>query len=351
MSQNMASVYAVTIVLENIYCTRTTKMKRLAAKELFLFITDRCNLRCLHCYRAISERKLSLTKENITGILDLVYSDSLHTITFLGGEPTLHPDFYDIARDACVQHFFRILDTNGLDLRSVFAYLTPADIQLLSFSLDGAREVTHEMMRGQGIFPRTVGNIANALKRGYRVRITYTVTGVNISEVAEMVRIASDLGVHQLNFHLYSPIAPPFPKELFVQPWDWLGAIESIYRASEQAGISVTFQEGFRTHEAQWEAATFECLCFTNDRLLIFPDGKINKCILWSGSGQMFARYGGGKILAEVHTSEISVSQPDKCTALDAHPFGTRSPYYDPKLLPICISKKEVIGNGLPTRY
>jgi molybdenum cofactor biosynthesis enzyme MoaA len=323
-------------------------MERLAIKQLFLFITDQCNLRCLHCYRAISGRELSLRKEDVIGILDLIDSDSLHTLTFIGGEPTSHPDLCDIVRDVRVQRFSKILDTNGLDLRSVFARLTPTDIQLISISLDGARDETHEMLRGRGTFLRTMGNITNAVKRGYRVRVTYTVTGVNISEVAEMVRIASDLGVDRLNFHLYCPIAPPFPRELFVQPWDWLGAIESIHCASSRAATSVTFREGFRTHETQLGATRFECLCFTNDRLLIFPDGKINKCILWSGSEQRFARYDEGKILAEAYTSETSVCQLNKCAAFDAHPFGTRSPYYDPKLLLTCISTKETVGDGIP---
>ena len=61
--------------------------------NIYLYITEKCQLRCGHCYMGDRlERALNLPFDKAAQIMS--YSRKLggEYITFLGGEPTLHPD-------------------------------------------------------------------------------------------------------------------------------------------------------------------------------------------------------------------------------------------------------------------
>jgi len=64
-------------------------------KQLWLEITPKCNLGCVHCYadshpnRPLRE---SLQFEDWCSIIDEAAQMGCNRLQFIGGEPTLHPD-------------------------------------------------------------------------------------------------------------------------------------------------------------------------------------------------------------------------------------------------------------------
>ncbi len=81
-------------------------------------ITDRCNLRCPVCYAGSGpERTEERTLEEVEGMLDAVVraEGRPDVVQLSGGEPTLHPRFFEIldaARRRPIQHL--MVNTNGL---------------------------------------------------------------------------------------------------------------------------------------------------------------------------------------------------------------------------------------------
>lgn len=76
------------------------------ACTLLLEVTDHCNLRCPTCYANSSpERITHRSLENIIAMLDLAVKNEgePNIIQLSGGEPTLHPDFFEIIKT--LSHF------------------------------------------------------------------------------------------------------------------------------------------------------------------------------------------------------------------------------------------------------
>lgn len=81
-------------------------------------ITDHCNLRCPTCYANSSpERQTHRSFEQIKAMLDLAVKNEgePNIVQISGGEPTIHPQFFDIldeAKKRPIKHL--LINTNGL---------------------------------------------------------------------------------------------------------------------------------------------------------------------------------------------------------------------------------------------
>lgn len=59
-------------------------------------LTNRCNLKCVHCYTKTNEKKRELTTEQIKNIIDQLADAGTLSLFFTGGEAMLRKDFLDI---------------------------------------------------------------------------------------------------------------------------------------------------------------------------------------------------------------------------------------------------------------
>ncbi|MEY8213040.1 MAG: radical SAM protein, partial [Colwellia sp.] len=87
---------------------------------LLLEVTDHCNLRCPTCYANSSPERLThRSLDNIIAMLDLAVKNEgePNIIQISGGEPTLHPDFFEIieqTKKRPIKHL--LINTNGLKI-------------------------------------------------------------------------------------------------------------------------------------------------------------------------------------------------------------------------------------------
>src|SRR5579863_2189315 len=85
-------------------------------RNVYLYITERCQLRCKHCYMGDRlDRGLKMPWEEIVKTLTTWREMGGSKLTILGGEPTLHPDFIDVIRVAHRLGYEHVITTtNGL---------------------------------------------------------------------------------------------------------------------------------------------------------------------------------------------------------------------------------------------
>ena len=160
-------------------------------RYLELQITDRCNLRCKHCYIGASKNKeLSLTK--LKAVLDEFEAMQGLRLLITGGEPLMHSHFAEFNEILCSYLFRKILFTNGLLLdRKLLENLNVDEIQ---FSVDGM-ERGHDALRGPGTFRKVMNSIEAALGAGHPVSISTMIHRRNLQEFDEMERLFKRLGV------------------------------------------------------------------------------------------------------------------------------------------------------------
>lgn len=88
---------------------------------LFFEITDRCNLFCRHCGSRCTSDGQFLTVEDVRSTLSSIRGDK-PMICLTGGEPLLHPDFYEIAECVHSMGFSWGMTTNAMLIDETVAH-------------------------------------------------------------------------------------------------------------------------------------------------------------------------------------------------------------------------------------
>jgi MoaA/NifB/PqqE/SkfB family radical SAM enzyme len=263
----------------------TVEFSRRSA-NVFFHVLTRCNLRCRHCYInpqqhgrrrlpiALIERWLAVFAERSPGA----------NVVFLGGEPSLHPDLPQAVRCARQLGFSSItIDTNGYLFNHILERVTPAEVDVFSFSLDGATRATNDGLRGRGSYDTCLEGIRKAGAKGFHTSLIYTVSRANLHELAQMGPLLNDLGIERLFIQVLglrgraaaTGNAAGARQNLRVSRTEWLKSVPAAAAAVARRGIRVIYPKVFLApHE------TFECAGRVADNYFVFPNGRVYRCPL-----------------------------------------------------------------------
>jgi MoaA/NifB/PqqE/SkfB family radical SAM enzyme len=167
-------------------------------------ITNECNLACLHCIEESGPGKAfkdELGKDEVLVVIDQLMDHEVPYLSFSGGEPMLHPHFFEMVDRVTSRGSQLKVETNG-------HYLTPGNcarlkdlgVKACQVSLDGASSATFGRMRVRGEFDRTVEGIRNLAAAGVPIEVNFSPAAFNIHEAARIVDFAWELGA----FSFYS---------------------------------------------------------------------------------------------------------------------------------------------------
>lgn len=160
-------------------------------RYLELQITDRCNLKCRHCYIG-KPLNNELSVDNIRKILAEFEDMQGLRLLITGGEPLIHRDFEEINKMLPYFAFRKILFTNGLLLnRELIERLNVHEIQ---FSVDGL-EHGHEAVRGKGTYNAVIRRIEDVLAKGIAVSVATMIHKENIDEFDEMEKLFRNMNI------------------------------------------------------------------------------------------------------------------------------------------------------------
>lgn len=159
-------------------------------------LTDRCNLRCLHCFRGRYGGRGELPLAVLERLLDQGRQSGIGEIDYTGGEPTLHRQFDEIIRLTSAAGFDYGVVTNGwtfAERHGVFlAYRE--HLKVITFSIDGASAHTHDAQRGPDSFHRLMQAASVCVAKGIPFTYNFTVTAINLAEVEPAIELARSLG-------------------------------------------------------------------------------------------------------------------------------------------------------------
>lgn len=183
-------------------------------QDLFFSLTNRCNLRCAHCFfhasleshshpiQEISVCKIKIMLKNL--------NRDLNTVSFAGGEPFLNDDIVSLCRlcsnDIHVKNVYVV--TNGFDsskiVTSVAEILETTNYNFfVRISLDGLAETHNRIRNHRSSFEHAVDTIKalNQLAEKnsrLQVQVQTTIGGKNIGELNQLAKfVAQELKVFQ----------------------------------------------------------------------------------------------------------------------------------------------------------
>lgn len=163
--------------------------------------TQACPLACLHCRAEarpdrdtgeLTEGEARLLMEQVAA---LGPPSPLFVIT--GGDPFQRPDLYSLVRHGSEIGLPVAVSPSGTPTltRESLVRLKEAGARALSLSLDGSTAEIHDAFRATPrVYDWTVDAWRAARELGLRVQINTTVTGHNLTDLPEIVRMVHDLG-------------------------------------------------------------------------------------------------------------------------------------------------------------
>lgn len=161
-------------------------------------MTNRCNLKCRHCYLDADEDAVhnELTTDEAKGFIEDLAAMKVPVFLFSGGEPLVREDIYELAAYANKLGLRPVLSSNGtLITPEVAKKLKEAGFQYVGVSMDGAAAI-HDDFRGQrGSFVQTVQGIKNAQAAGLKTGIRFTVNKLNFRDLPAVLELAASEGV------------------------------------------------------------------------------------------------------------------------------------------------------------
>ena len=178
---------------------------------LFVELTDRCNLSCIHCGssggggggRWIDTRLLTRTLETVAQD----FAPQSVMICLTGGEPMLHRDFFAIADAVHTLGFPWGITTNGTLIDKAAAErLAALGLGSVTLSIDGL-EQSHDMLRRvKGCFRKVVEAVEHLHCAGIDVQATSVIHRGNFGELEAIYRLMCDLKVESWRVINIEPI-------------------------------------------------------------------------------------------------------------------------------------------------
>lgn len=184
------------------------QLKELKPDEEFYFqwhITEKCNLRCKHCYHENYSSANELALDQLVEVADKIENtlktwDKKGTLSVTGGEPfviqeKLFPLLFHLDSLPAIHHF-DILTNGSFSNQPVLDKLKELKkFRRMQVSLEGSSQRLNDAVRGEGSFEKTLNAIRLMKKNDFCVAVMMTITKLNKHDIRPMISLLQDEGV------------------------------------------------------------------------------------------------------------------------------------------------------------
>jgi len=170
-------------------------------------LTQKCDLRCRHCYDRSGREEMSI--QETESVLDQLYEFCEQhrvagQVSFSGGNPLLYPHFDHVYRETVERGLKTAILGNPTPREQLEKLLAVRRPEFFQVSLEGLEE-HNDYIRGRGHFKKSIAFLELLRELGIYSMVMLTLTRNNIEEVlplAEFLRDKTD----QFNFNRLSPV-------------------------------------------------------------------------------------------------------------------------------------------------
>lgn len=263
---------------------------------LRLSLTDVCNFRCTYClphgYRKPAGRAPDLSPDEIVRAVSAFARLGLWKVRLTGGEPTVRPEFTEIARRvAAVPGIRRVaMTTNGYRLAAHATEWRAAGVSALNVSVDSLDPARFAAITGHDRLAEVLAGVQAARVAGFSpIKLNAVLMrGVNDDELAGMVAFVRQ---HDLSLRFIEVMRTndnaPFFAERHVPGQTVIDALEnqgwSRLPRAPGAGPAVEFGHPEAAGRIGIIAPYARDFCSTCNRLRLSAEGKLHLCLFGDG--------------------------------------------------------------------
>lgn len=244
-------------------------------------ITNRCNLRCVHCNMNSGDAlNNELKTDDCIRIIDKLAANKVQRITFFGGEPLIRKDFFQIANYAYNKGIFINMTTNALMITEEMIKKELYKFDMIRVSLDGPNVETHEFIRNKkGAFEETIKRIKMLVENGIDVGVVTCISHRNLKYIKEMVSLLEELKIKRWFLPLLSSAGrgSSISKEI-LNPLEVKQFLIDIQNLTENSSFTVNLDIPYsillKKHNKNITAACPAAI----SELVIFANGDVSPC-------------------------------------------------------------------------
>lgn len=214
-----------------------------APLKVFFSITRQCNLNCPMCFtKDRTYQQPMLSGVDMRKLIAELGTMGVLEIRLTGGEPTNHPEFFNLVKWIDDAGINISLNTHGAYSLRKLARLIESPVGDFHISVDGPAEI-HESIRGPKTFKRTVKSIRELRKAGKYVRINTIVFQNNKHLLDEMIQLAESVQA-PIRFCPMRAIGrakvPGFADQYLLTMPEWQQVTEYLARQARHASVKIT---------------------------------------------------------------------------------------------------------------
>jgi radical SAM protein with 4Fe4S-binding SPASM domain len=270
--------------------------------ELYVFVTNDCNLRCTHCYVSSGDfvPENEMTTEELYRLLDEARELGVQRFYFTGGEPFMRRDIFDLIEYVCSESELVLLTNATFFNKSILARLTETARKIngdtttnfdqprrlnLQISVDGPDAELHEMVRGPRTFKRTIQGIRDLVSIGLTPVISTAITTHNMERMAETTRMLGELGVKEHHILWLQERGRAYDNnDLLIPPSKVTLIMRELREVAAELGMVIDNETSLRVRvRGKHGRKTDLCNC-GYESLDVFSDGQVYPCVWFSGA-------------------------------------------------------------------
>ena len=171
-------------------------------------ITRTCNLRCVHCYSDSQAMGYpgELTWEQMESVVSDLAAYQVPSLLLSGGEPLVHPRFFDLVEKASSSGLKLTISTNGtLITPEKAALLKKAAVAYVGISLDGIGKIHDEFRRKEGAFNAAVRGFRACHEVGQKTGLRLTLTRHNVENIERILDFIEEEQIQRVCFYHLVP--------------------------------------------------------------------------------------------------------------------------------------------------
>ena len=177
-------------------------------------ITEKCNMRCNHCYQANYNSKNEMSLQELKGVADEIFRTlnkwkKKGRIALTGGEPLTSPKLFPLIKYLEKGDEIEKIGilTNGtlINEKTIDNIKAISKLHYIQVSLDGATSETNDKIRGKGSFRKAIKAIRLLNQNGITIRLMFTLHKQNAYEINQLIDLAISEGVDGLTFERLVP--------------------------------------------------------------------------------------------------------------------------------------------------
>jgi MoaA/NifB/PqqE/SkfB family radical SAM enzyme len=303
-----------------------------------VYIATHCNRSCTYCFLPAdffaSGMRMSL--DSFSGVVDWSQRHGVGEITLLGGEPSLHPSFAEMASLASARGLSVRVVTNGARrFRRLLAEgaIGPHNLARVAVSLDTLDQAVQDEFRGPGAWQDAMATVDLLCEHGLLFDINVTAVKSVLPGIAALIDFADQAGCRRVNVHWPSTmgIGSGLDPDQIPDRDEWEALISWVgKRAERRPDFFVEIERGFL---AEGERLT-GCALTDSSNLQILPDGSAYRCGLLVDQGEMASLSMTGNQIRLVQPGYgeelLRSSMPPSCNACPVmQAYGRRACIYD----------------------